>query len=175
MSSHLHFFAIPALAPEPAQGELNQFLQQHRVVHLEKQWVADGAASFWSLCVTTLDGPGPLPAGLRAPGQGHKTGPKVDYRELLSEADFSVFATLRNLRAGLATAEGVPPYALFSNEQLATMVRQRVVSSDQLRAIDGVGEARVAKYAAHFLVPLQQAFAQPDGAGRGAGAVVPSA
>jgi superfamily II DNA helicase RecQ len=160
MNSALHFFTIPALSPQAAQAELNLFLQQQRVVAVEKQWVADGAASYWALCVTVVDGPGALPASLRAPGQGGKTGsPKVDYREVLNAADFTVFAELRNLRAGIATREGVPPYALFSNEQLATMVRQRVMTAEQLRAIDGVGEARVAKYAAQFLPLLCNAFA----------------
>lgn len=131
MNSSLHFFTVPALAPGDAQHELNLFLQQQRVVALEKQWVADGSASYWSLCVTVLNGPGPLPASLRAPGAGHtaKTSAKVDYREVLNEADFAMFADLRNLRARLAQAEGVPPYALFSNEQLACMVRQRVLTS----------------------------------------------
>ena len=101
MNSSLHFFSIPALAPHTAQAEVNLFLQQQRVVALEKQWVADGAASFWSLCVTVVDGAGPLPASLRAPGSsaGGRAGPKVDYREVLSEADFAVFATLRKPRA----------------------------------------------------------------------------
>lgn len=159
MNSALHFFSVPALSPQVAQAELNSFLQQQRVVAVEKQWVADGAASYWALCVTVVDGPGALPASLRAPGQGGKTSPKVDYREVLNETDFTVFAELRNLRAAIATREGVPPYALFSNEQLANMVRQRVVSAEQLRAIDGVGEARVAKYAAQFLPLLCNAFA----------------
>ncbi len=106
MSTSLHFFTIPALTPAQAQAELNQFLLSHRVVNIEKQWVANGAASFWSLCLTVLEGPGPLPPALRAPGQGGqssaRTNTKVDYREVLSEPDFAAFAELRNLRASLA-------------------------------------------------------------------------
>jgi superfamily II DNA helicase RecQ len=37
-------------------------------------------------------------------------------------------------------------YVVFSNEQLAEMVRQRVASKAQLNQIEGVGEARVLKY-----------------------------
>lgn len=171
MNSSLHFFIVPALTPQAAQAELNAFLQQNRVVHVEKQWVADAAASFWSLCVTVVDGPGPLPANLRAPGQGARGGGgtagggKIDYREVLNEADFTVFAELRNLRASIAQAEGVPPYALFSNEQLASMVRQRVATAEQLRAIDGVGEARVAKYAERFLALKPGAHIGPSAQG----------
>ncbi|MDP2431613.1 MAG: hypothetical protein Q8O33_06245 [Pseudomonadota bacterium] len=42
MSNQLHFFSISALHPQAAQAELNAFLAQHRVVALEKQWVAAG-------------------------------------------------------------------------------------------------------------------------------------
>ncbi len=78
MNSSLHFFTVPALAAGDAQDEINLFLQQNRVVAVEKQWVADGAASYWSLCVTVVNGPGPLPANLRmtaglapSPAGGH--------------------------------------------------------------------------------------------------------
>jgi hypothetical protein len=40
----LQFYAIPAVDPEPAQIELSRFIGSHRVVRVEKQWVADGAA-----------------------------------------------------------------------------------------------------------------------------------
>ena len=48
-----HFFTIAAQTPEPDQEALNQFCGQHRVVSVEKQFVAQGLDSFWSICVTT--------------------------------------------------------------------------------------------------------------------------
>ena len=81
---------------------------------------------------------------------------KIDYREVLSEADFAVFAKLRALRKTLADAEGVPAYALFSNEQLAEMAQRRVRTASALREIAGVGEARLEKYGADFLSILQE-------------------
>ncbi len=49
----------------------------------------------------------------------------------------------------------MPAYALFTNEQLAAMVRQRVATAAALAEIDGVGAARVAKYGAPFLDVLR--------------------
>ena len=166
MNSSLHFFSVSALNPRVAEAELNLFIQQHRVANIEKQWVADGAASFWSLCLTVVDGAGPLPTALRAPGSvvSGKTGPKIDYREVLSAADFTVYAELRNLRASIAAVEGVPVYQLFSNAQLASMVVERVITAGGLRGIEGVGEARVNKYASGFLALLQKSFATPAAA-----------
>ena len=56
MSNNLHFFTIPALAPAAAQETLNRFLAQHRVVTMEKQWLAVGADSHWVICVTVAAG-----------------------------------------------------------------------------------------------------------------------
>jgi len=115
MRSQLHF-------SQAAQAELNAFLAQHRVVSVEKQWLNAGVESHWAVCVSVAEGSGPLPeAG------------KVDYREVLDEADFAVFAELRVLRKTLAEAEGVPPYAVFTNEQLADLGRRRVTSAQARR------------------------------------------
>jgi hypothetical protein len=65
MSNSLHFFTIPALAPAAAQETLNQFLAQHRVVTMEKQWLAAGADSHWVICVTVAAGQAALPNALK--------------------------------------------------------------------------------------------------------------
>ena len=149
----LRFFAIPATDPAAAEAALNRVLAAGRVVSLERQFVADGAASFWALCVTLAPGPGELPAALKGGG-----GRRLDYREVLDEADFAVFARLRMLRKEVAEAEAVPPYAVFTNEQLAAMVTGHVADEAGLAAIDGVGPARVERYGARFLAALRQAW-----------------
>lgn len=75
-----------------------------------------------------------------------------------------MFARLRALRKTLAEQEGVPAYALFTNEQLAGMVQRRVRTVGDLREIDGVGEARVEKYGGAFLDILRA-----DGSAAGPG------
>lgn len=150
------FFSIPARAPETAEAALNAFCSQHRVSFVEKQLVADGADSFWSVCVSWQDGEA-------APSMASPLAsqPKVDYKELLSGEDFSAYLELRNFRKGMAEAKGVPSYALFTNDQLAAMVQQRVSSKDALQAIPGVGKSRVDKYGDAFLQKLnRQLFCQ---------------
>jgi superfamily II DNA helicase RecQ len=148
----MRFFSVPALDPASAEAELNRLLAAGRVAGLERQFVAAGAASFWAVCVSLADGPGPLPAALKA-----GAGRKLDYREVLSEADFAVFARLRDLRKTLAEAEGVPPYAVFTNEQLAALVTGRVHSVEAMARIEGIGPARVERYASAFLPVLREA------------------
>ena len=48
----------------------------------------------------------------------------------------------------------MPVYVVFSNEQLAAMVRQRVASKAALKEIEGLGDARVEKYGAAVLEHL---------------------
>lgn len=144
------FFAIPALSPEKAQEELNRFMAAHRVAGVEKMFVPEGQNSFWSICVGYVEH-GVTPAAPKG---------KIDYREVLDEKAFAVFARLRTLRKSLSEKEGVPAYALFTNEQLAAMVRDKVDSLAQLGRIDGVGKARIEKYGNAFLTVLKQALGE---------------
>jgi superfamily II DNA helicase RecQ len=82
---------------------------------------------------------------------------KVDFKDLLSPQEFAVFARLRAMRKDHADAEGLPAYAIFTNEQLAEMVQRRVHSATALGEIPGVGEARVEKYGQAFLNILKEA------------------
>lgn len=81
---------------------------------------------------------------------------RIDYREVLGDADFAAYAELRRLRKHLADRDGVPAYAVFTNEQLAEMVKRRIGSVQSLEAIEGVGEARLEKYAEPFLDALRR-------------------
>lgn len=62
----IHCFTVRAVQPEPAQTELNEFLASQRVVSLRREFVSDGADSFWAFCLKVAEGPGPLPGALRA-------------------------------------------------------------------------------------------------------------
>jgi superfamily II DNA helicase RecQ len=78
---------------------------------------------------------------------------------VLDEKDFAIFAKLRTLRKSMAEKEGLPVYALFSNEQLAAMVQKRITTREALGAIDGVGKSRLEKYGQAFLELLRTEFA----------------
>jgi superfamily II DNA helicase RecQ len=92
---------------------------------------------------------------------------RTDYREVLKEQDFAVFAQLRSLRKAVAEREGVPAYALFTNEHLAEMVLKRAATATALGTIEGVGKARMEKYGALFLDVLGKAFGASERAAGG--------
>jgi superfamily II DNA helicase RecQ len=154
----VRFFTIPIQGGEDAAEDLNRFLASQRILAIERNFVQDGSNSAWALCVSFE--PAGNAAGRPPPGLGRR-GAKIDYREILNEMDFTQFARLRSLRKDLAEAEGVPAYALFTNEQLAEMVQRRVENLAALPEIPGVGEARVEKYGARFLDLLRSPVPPP--------------
>lgn len=146
------FFSVSAQSPEESQQLLNSFCAQHRVLTVEKQFVDLGAESYWSICVTTIEG---NTQGMSKLSDNKRE--RIDYKEVLSERDFALYAQLRNLRKSLSEQEGVPAYALFTNEQLAAIVTRRVNTELELAQIEGIGKARQEKYGKVFIEGLQSA------------------
>ena len=65
-----------------------------------------------------------------------------------------MLSRLRELRKELAEREAEPPYAGFTNDQLAPMVKLASPSAAGLQAIPGVGEGKAEKYGAAVLAVL---------------------
>jgi len=146
------FFRVPVFDAAAAEAALNQFLASHRVAHVEKQLIQHGADSCWAVCVTWVAGA----AEATLPSGGDSRRNKgIDYKEVLTADEFALYDKLRQLRKQRAEAEGLPTYAVFTNEQLAAMVQARVNTAAGLRALDGVGEAREKRYGPDFLQLLQ--------------------
>lgn len=118
---------------------MNQFLRSHRVLAVKKEFVPDGENSFWTFCIDS-------PESSARVGAAAGRGPKVDYRGVSGPEELEVFSRLRDWPKGVAELEGVPVYAVLTNEQQAQMVRKRANTQAGLKAIEGIGEARVAKY-----------------------------
>ena len=143
------FFSIRANDPQSGQNELNKFCAGKKIIAVEKHFITDGENSFWAVCLTYQE----------TDGMRSSTGNvKVDYKEILNEKDFAVFARLRELRKTLAEKDGVPAYAIFTNEQLAAAVTGKVSSHKALTGIKGIGKARIEKYGKAFLEILLDEF-----------------
>ena len=136
---------------ETEEEQLNRFLRSHRVLGVERHFVSDGPRSFWTVCVEYLSGAASS-GGAAAPG-GRRTK-RIDYLEVLSPEDFAVFARLRETRKRLAQEDGVPPYAVFTDEQLAAMVTGKVTALSALKELPGVGEGKTKKYGAAMVAAL---------------------
>lgn len=160
----MKFFAISALDPATGEDELNAFLRSHRTVSAVRQLVTTGDRVLWCVAVEYLEA-GVARSGGSAYAHGDRKN-RIDYREILRPADFVVFSRLRELRKQFAESERVPVYAVFTNEQLAAIAQQRPSSASALMAIDGIGDAKAARYAERVL-GLLAAVAEPPSAESG--------
>jgi len=71
---------------------------------------------------------------------------KTDPRDILKDADMPLYNRLRDWRNERARKDGVPPYVVFNNKQVAEIAVKRPRSLNQLSAIKGVGQAKIEKY-----------------------------
>ncbi|MDM8548255.1 hypothetical protein QUF61_17325 [Candidatus Venteria ishoeyi] len=83
----LAFFTIPVQSPQAASEQLNRFLESHVILNIERQFIQDGQNSLWAVCVSYQN------SAEVATSVGGKAN-KVDYKEILSEEDFAIYARL---------------------------------------------------------------------------------
>lgn len=68
-----------------------------------------------------------------------------------SEADESLFETLRVLRMEIAKEEKVPPYVVFSDKTLTHMCMVKPQNREEMLTVTGVGEYKYEKYGERFI------------------------
>jgi superfamily II DNA helicase RecQ len=151
----IKFFSVPIPDGTVMEEELNRFLRAHRVLQVRKELVVLPAGACWAVAVDYL-----IHTGGELPGEVRRD--KLDYKMILNEEQFAVFSKLRAARKELAEKEGVPVYAVFTNEQLAAMVQTKAASKSALEKIEGVGAARTAKYGEAMLRVLAPAPAETN-------------
>ena len=151
MRFRLFQYPLPA---DPELADLNAFLAGRKVATVSHHVAAQAGGAVLVFVVETVGNTG-------ASATATAATPKIDYREQLTEDEFGLFSALRLERRRVAESEGIPVYAVFSNAQLAEMVRRRVMTTAAIGEIDGVGKARVEKYAEGFLRILAPALAAP--------------
>jgi ATP-dependent DNA helicase RecQ len=69
----------------------------------------------------------------------------------LSEADAAVFEQLRAWRGASAKEQGVPAYVIFHDATLRQIAAQSPSTLTELSAVNGVGDAKLAKYGQQIL------------------------
>lgn len=87
-------------------------------------------------------------------GKDRANDQEGNWRKLMKEGDLPLFNSLREWRSGKAKEEGVPPYFVATNRQLAEIARNRPDSLAALGRVDGFGEGRLKKYGRAILALL---------------------
>ena len=118
-------------------------LRDHFFVHNEKPYLA----------VVVVYDPVAEPTG-KGKGATRRGSRDESWRTLLSDEQMPLFDTLRSWRAEQSKQEGIPPYVICNNRQLAQIVAARPQTLSALMQIDGLGKAKVEKYGQPLLDQL---------------------
>ena len=132
-------FNIPLTDTGNALAEMNRFLAGHKVLEVEQKFFQNEKGGCWSFCVRYIPGNS---------GSGSSGGrnSKADYKQILSESEFVVFSRLREIRKVLANDDGVPAYAVFTDEELSGIARLGEPTEKGMLSIPGIGEKKIARY-----------------------------
>ena len=139
--AQINTFFVPLADDGGAQEDMNSFLRGHRVISIDKAFTGSG----WSFCVEWIDGGG---NSAKSTDWRQK---RIDYREVLSADQFERFAALRERRKVISIEDGIPPYMVMTDAQMAEASKAEVLDESILRRIDGFGEARLKKYSDRLL------------------------
>jgi ATP-dependent DNA helicase RecQ len=96
-------------------------------------------------------------SGARAGGAAVAGSGGADEEPALSAADQeALFQCLRALRRRFAREQGVPPYVVFSDKSLKSMVRLCPSTPEAFLGVNGVGDAKAARYGDAFLAAIRE-------------------
>ncbi|GHV22417.1 hypothetical protein FACS189494_09220 [Spirochaetia bacterium] len=136
-------FFISPFGESSVCDELNKFLSVNRIVNVEKRIIDGERGTGWLFLIEY--------GSTDTKQLGQSSSNRVDYREILNEQEFALFDKLRQLRKEIADAQKVPPYVVFNNEHLASMVKTPPMSLKDIAKIPGVGDVKMKQYGELFI------------------------
>ena len=172
----LKSFIIPVLSPERNEGDVNSFLRSHRVLRIERHLVNDdtGAVQFAKSDVESI---GLLKfdfLGLRTLTvlQDVKELVRNNYGRDNNKDDFNLsseeqerYEHYRKVRNEVSMKKGVPPYVIFTNQELAILARIPDLADVHEKKIDGIAPSRLSANISFFLEGVSdEESKEPDGA-----------
>ena len=144
---------------QPGEGfpdaDLVRFCEQHEVIAVAEHFFNQEDRAYWAVMVTYREAKG-------APGRPGDATRGPNPRGLLTPEERAIYDALREWRSMRAAQDGVPPYLVFSNRQLADIVRARPAGRNALREVEGIGAAKAEKYADDVFEVLRALAAKDD-------------
>ena len=141
-------FTIPAADDGSAIEEMNRFLRSHKVLESEQQLISTKTGSQWHFCFKYLAN--------AQPDEKPQNTSKIDYKEVLDEKTFAVFSILREIRKKIAEEDGLPVYAVFTNEELAGIAALETIQTETVKTVKGVGEKKNERFGRRLVENYQK-------------------
>lgn len=150
----IQVFTVPIFEGVEELNAMNKFLRSHRVAEVQKTFIPTASGGSWSFCVTYLE-------SVKVVDPEIKKG-KIDYRNVLDEKDFALFCEMRKIRKQIAENEAIPPFAVFTDAELAEIARLETITLSSMKSISGIGEKKIEKYGSCFLEIANEKSGQLD-------------
>lgn len=135
-------FTIPVGDSGTALDEMNRFLRGNKILEVQNQLISNENGAYWCFCVRYIERTGTSTSETRS---------KVDYKHVLDETTFQKFSRLREIRKKVAADEGLPAFAIFTDEELAGLAKLEVINRQTMLSIKGIGDKKVERFAEHFI------------------------
>ena len=137
---------IFTLSLRPSEEELellNKFLRSNRILQLTKTYSPERGGE-WSVFVEYMEGDYLDAAPTR------KNSNK-DYSKELSPAEYERFASYRAIRKRISEERKVPPYLIFTNEELATLSKFETLTLEMLEGIKDIPARRLKEFGIYLI------------------------
>ena len=123
--------------------DLRVFMADKDIISFRERFFLKDNIPYWAVMLTYKTALKPR-AGIEK--SFHSGEEKRDeYISMLSDENIPIFNLLRDWRNERALKEGIPPYVIVTNKQLAAIVSKSPENLNQLSAVAGVGKAKIEK------------------------------
>lgn len=127
------------------EDELQGFVKDKEILAVREHFFIKHATPYLVVFITYLPGNRDMAHGKKQHGY---------WKDLLAGDQAALFDTLRSWRAERAKQEGVPPYIICNNRQLAQITATRPSTLADLANVQGIGKAKIEKYGRELLTLL---------------------
>jgi hypothetical protein len=136
---------------------LREFIKDKEVLAIREHFFMRNELPYLALLVT-YNIPVPQPNTAPAQQAGNQPGRREEsWREWVAEADIPLFNALRDWRAERSKQDGLPPYVICTNRQLAAMIADRPQTLAKLGQVEGFGKNKLERYGKEILTVLARA------------------
>ncbi len=126
---------------------MSNFLADKEILRWESHFFERKNEFFWTVLVEYR----PMAISQTEPFRKTEKSRDESYKEMLTENDWPLFNVLREWRAERCKEEGIPPYIICTNLQLAKITVTRPSSLNALQGIEGIGKSKLEKYGKEIL------------------------
>jgi len=136
-------FTIPVGDNSTALSEMNKFLRSKKILEVRENFVSNDNAAYWCFSVRYIE--------QQFSPSSENRSKKVDYKAVFDEKTFQKFTKLREIRKKVAAEDGIPAFAVFTDEELAGLAKLDSITTKGMLSVKGIGDKKVERFSRYFI------------------------